>query len=208
MEFGSTKLESDKVMVLNYEKILDEFCTKDDLIENICMWQFYGLRLKQKDQAELIEIVVRNDFVLDEYIKDIVRSSYKDDLVDICHQLRVNEKGIVSQLQKRILHEWNSKSKEISHEELLKEFSTAKDLKDFLWDYSFPVSGNKKDLIRMIVVNKDLRNYVLECMIGTDLDIYELADLIITVKPNNIKIKPGHETSSIRKIGLKKLEMN
>ena len=204
MEFRSTKLEGDKVMKQNYEKILDEFCAKESLSDNIGMWQFGWLRLKRKEKAEIIKIIVRNNLVLDDFIREIVRYSYKDELVDICHKLGVNEKGIVSQLQKRILHKWNSESKEISHEELLEKHSTTKDLKDFLWDYSFPVSGNKKDLIRMIIANNDLKNYVLECMVGTDLDIYELADLIRTVKPNNLEIKPGHETSSIRKIGLKK----
>ena len=113
-------------------------------------------------KEKLVENILKNSTFLELTIKQIVRESYKDDLIEMCEHLGIESDGSTSELKQQILQKLDET---IDNKDLQKqikflnvaiscsEFLDKEDLVEILEANDLPTSGKKSELIELIAKN-------------------------------------------------------
>ena len=184
------------------EKILENFATKEFLLENILDFQFVT---SNRTKEELIWKIVRNTTVLNRFIPFYTKELYKNEIIFLCNELMIKTKGrSVDYLKKQIFKKWNSDNPEILHHELIGKFSDKEFLRDYLGDYVFATTGKKEFLIAIVTENLELHEFVLKRLFD-ELETEQLSAICIDLEENR---KDLFEFSSLTNAGIMRKELS
>ena len=139
-----------------FRKVLSAL-SKEDLV-NIS--DNFGLPTSGKKE-KLVENILKNSTFLERIIKETVRESSKDDLIEMCEHLGIESNASAPELKQQILQKLDETVGNKDLQNQIKFLNVAlsfadldtDDLADVLDDNGLPISGKKSDLIELIAKN-------------------------------------------------------
>ena len=140
-----------------FRKVLNSL-NKEDLVDVLAGSYISSSGKKEK----LVENILKNSTFLERIIKETVRESSKDDLIEMCEHLGIESNVSAPELKQQILQKLDET---IDNKDLQKqikflnvaiscsEFLDKEDLVEILEDNDLPTSGKKSELIELIAKN-------------------------------------------------------
>ena len=139
-----------------FRKVLSSL-NKEDLV-NVLAGSYISSSGKKE---KLVENILKNSTFLERIIKETVRESSKDDLIEMCEHLGIESNASAPELKQQILQKLEETVDNKDLQNQIKFLNVAlsfadldtDDLADVLDDNGLPISGKKSDLIELIAKN-------------------------------------------------------
>ena len=139
-----------------FRKVLNSL-NKEDLVDVLADSYISSSGKKEK----LVENILKNSTFLERIIKETVRESSKDALIEMCEHLSIESNASAPELKQQILQKLDETVGNKDLQNQIKFLNVAlsfadlgtDDLADVLDDYDLPISGKKSDLIELIAKN-------------------------------------------------------
>ena len=154
--YQKESIQYDMTDLEGFRKVLNSL-NKEDLVDVLADSYISSSGKKEK----LVENILKNSTFLERIIKETVRESSKDALIEMCEHLRIESNASAPELKQQILQKLEETVDNKDLQNQIKFLNVAlsfadlgtDDLADVLDDYDLPISGKKSDLIELIAKN-------------------------------------------------------
>ncbi len=115
--------------------------------------------------TDLVNRILKNPSVLEYAIKDLLSSSYKEQLIGIVEDLGLDTDGNVSELKQKIIEEFEKETKDDSLQNKIKVIDACLDKDDIIeimQEFNRPKAGKKLKLVEVIAKNQSMLEYAIK----------------------------------------------
>ena len=115
--------------------------------------------------TDLVNRILKNPSVLEYAIKDLLSSSYKEQLVGIVEYLGLDNNGNVSELKQKIWEEFEKETKDDSLQNKISVIDAClgkEDIIEIMEEFNRPKAGKKLKLVEIIAKNQSMLEYAIK----------------------------------------------